>query len=200
MEIRKVSKCLTYFINQKFQNLCSFRTLHIMTESTDKGCTVSRHIDFRNQQHVMLLAESYQFLRLLNGIILTLKTSHVYAIIQHRENLAFQTPSLILCQMPMKNINFITGKNFDFLLQLIYRQITASDIVHETTNLECRPVHDFTSLETAFLIFQLTKSLQCPIYAFFSSCFHLDSFTRDDQSIGFFLIHLGSFYSLNHTY
>ena len=161
---------------------------------------MSRHIDFRNQQHVVLLAESDQFLRLLNGIILTLKTSHVYAIIQHRENLAFQAPCLILCQMPMKNIDFITGKYFDFLLQFIYRQITASDIVHETTNLECRPVHDFTSLETTFLIFQLTKSLQSPIDTFFSSCFHLDTFSRDYQSIGFFLIHFGSFYRLNHTY
>ena len=77
------------------------------------------HIDFRDQQHVMLFAESNQFLRFFNGIILTVQTSHVHTIIQHRENLAFQAPCLIFCEMPMEYIDFVSRKDFDFLLQFI---------------------------------------------------------------------------------
>ena len=114
---------------------------------------MSWHIDFRNEQYIVCLTESYQFLGFLDGIILSLQAGHVHAIIQHRENLAFQTPCLVLGKVPVENIDLIAGKDFDFLLQFIQRQITASDIMHETTNLEGRPVHNFTSLESAFLIF-----------------------------------------------
>ena len=64
MEIRYIESG-AYLIDDVFQNLSTLLALHIGLESTLKGCTVARHIDFRNQEHLVLLAEFHEFTGLL---------------------------------------------------------------------------------------------------------------------------------------
>ena len=197
MEIRKFCKSFTNFIHQQLQNFHTLRTLHIVTERTHESSTMTWHINFRNQQHVVFFTESHQFLGFLNSIILSLQTGHVHAIVQHRENLAFQTPCLVFSQMPMKHIDFITGKDFNFLLQFIQRQIASAYVVHKATNLECRPIDDFISLYRSTLTIlhhQLAQSLNSPIHAFFSHGFYFDALASYFQTISFFLIQFGTCY------
>ena len=59
MEIRYIKRS-TYLIDDVFQNLSALLALHIGLEGTLEGSTVSRHIDFRNQEHQVLLAEFHQ--------------------------------------------------------------------------------------------------------------------------------------------
>ena len=59
MEIRYIKRS-AYLIDDVFQNLSALLALHISLEGTLKGSTVSRHIDFRNQEHLVLLAEFHE--------------------------------------------------------------------------------------------------------------------------------------------
>ena len=59
MEIRYIKRS-AYLIDDVFQNLSALLALHIGVEGTLKGSTVSRHIDFRNQEHLVLLAEFHE--------------------------------------------------------------------------------------------------------------------------------------------
>ena len=192
MQIRHIRKGLAHLVDEEFQNLRTFGALHVMTEGTLEGRAVSRHIHFGDEEHVVRLAERHEFLGLLDGVILALQTSHVHTVVQHRENLAFQSPCLVFGQVPMKDIDFISGEDFDFLLQLVHREIATADVMHESTNLEGRPVHYLARLEAALLLLQLTECLQCPVHTLLGSRFDSDALTGDLQPISFFLIHLGT--------
>ena len=108
MEIWNIKR-FTNLIQQEFQDFHSFRTLHIMTESTDKCRTMSGHINLRNQQYLMSFTELGQLSRFLQRVIFTRHTSHIHTIIQHRKDFTFQTPCLIFRQVPMKGIDFKSG-------------------------------------------------------------------------------------------
>ena len=193
VEIRKIRKSFAHLVHQEFQNLHAFCALHVVTEGTHESGTVSRHIHFRNQQYIVLLTECHQVLGFFDGVILALQTSHVHAIVQHRENLAFQSPCLVFGEVPMEDIDFVSRQDGDFLLQFIHSQITTAHVVHESTDLECRPVHDFTCLVATFLLFQLAQGLHGPIHALFGSSFHLNALAGHHQAISFFLVQLRSF-------
>ena len=116
MQIRHVKR-FAHFVQQKFQDFHSFGTLHVVTEGAYKGCTVSGHINFWNQRHVMRLTESDQFFGFFQRVIFAGHAGGVRAIIKHRENLAFQSPGLILGQMPVKDVDFEFGEYGDFTFE-----------------------------------------------------------------------------------
>ena len=192
MQIRHIGKGLAHLVDEELQNLGSFGALHVVAEGAHKGGAVSRHVDFGDEEHVVFLAELHQLLRLLNGVILALQTGHVHAVVQHREDFALQAPCLVFGEVPVEDIDFISREDFDFLLQLVHRQIAAADVVHEATDFERRPVDDFASLVSALLFFELTEGLQGPVHALLGNGFHLDALRCDHQSVGFLLIELGS--------
>ena len=59
MEIRYIKRS-AYLIDDVFQNLSTLLALHISLEGTHESGTVSRHINLRNQEHLMLLAEFHE--------------------------------------------------------------------------------------------------------------------------------------------
>lgn len=59
---------------------------------------------------MMLLAETHQFPGFFLGIILAWEAAHIYTVVELRKNFTFYPPRLIFCQVPMKSIDFITGK------------------------------------------------------------------------------------------
>ena len=118
MEIRYI-ECSAYLIDDIFQNLRALLALHIGLEGTLKGSTVARHIDFRNQEHLVLLAEFHQLASLIQGIELTLLTLHVFRCIELRIFPAFQSPSLVFCEMPVEDIDLVSAEETDFTLQFL---------------------------------------------------------------------------------
>ena len=151
MQIRHIKR-FTDFIHQQFQNFHPFRTLHIMAESTYKCSAMSGHIYFGNQRHVMCFTECNQLLGFFQRIIFAGHAGGIRTIVQHRKNLTFQTPGLILGQMPVKNIDFEFGKRGDFTLKFIQWNVASSNILHKSANPESRPVDDLSSLNMRFWI------------------------------------------------
>ena len=154
MEIRYVESG-AYLIDDVFQNLSTLLALHIGLESTLKGCTMARHIDFRNQEHLVLLAEFHQLSGLIKGIELPLFTLHIFRRIELRIFPAFQSPSLVFGEMPMENIDLVSAQQTDFALQFLYRNIASAHIVHEAADSEGRPVGDFTLWQICLFIFSV---------------------------------------------
>ena len=195
MQIRYIES-FAHFIYQKFQNLHSFGTLHVVAESTDEGRTVSRHVDFRNQEHLTCLAVFHQFLGFFEGIVLARHSCHVLGIVQHREYLALQAPCLVFGKVPMKHIDLVSGKHVDFAFEFIEGDVASSVVLHESANLESRPVHDAAALDVGSpvpLACQLAKCLHGPINSLFRRGFHGNRLIGHRKTIGFFLIQLGTF-------
>ena len=124
------------FRHQFFQDFHSFFRLHIHARGTHKSRAVSRHINFGNKQHIVLAAPIGNFARVGDGVELSGKTLEIGAVGKLRKNLALQSPTLIFRQMPMKSIDFVSGKNFDFAFQFFHRDKTASHIVHKSADAE----------------------------------------------------------------
>ena len=154
MEIRHIKRS-AYLIDDVFQNLRALLALHIGLEGTLKGCTVARHIDFRNQEHLVLLAEFHQLASLIQGIELTLLTLHVFRRIELRIFPAFQSPSLVFGEMPVEDIDLVSAEETDFTLQFLYRNVASAHIVHEAADAEGRPVGDVTLWHPSLFVFSV---------------------------------------------
>ena len=189
MEIRYI-KSSAYLIDDIFQNLRALLALHIGLEGTLKGSTMSRHIDFRNQEHLVLLAEFHQLAGLIQGIELTLLALHVFRRIELRIFPAFQSPSLVFCEMPVENIDLVSAEQTDFTFQFLYRNIASAHIVHEAADAEGRPVGDVTLWQIYLFIlsgFQLFQRLSSPIHTLWGGSLQKDLLGSDGKMVSLFL-------------
>ena len=80
-----------------------------MVEGTYESGTVPGHVEFGYQHHLVLFAEFNKFLCLFLGIIFARHAGCIDAVVYHRKDFAFQTPGLVLGEMPVENIDFVTG-------------------------------------------------------------------------------------------
>ena len=175
VQVRHVGKGFAYLVDEELQNLGTFGALHVVAEGAHEGCAMARHVDFGDEEHVVLLTELHEFLGFFDGVVLALQAGHVHTIVQHREYLAFQAPCLVLGEVPMEHVDLVSGEDFDFLLQLVEREVAAADVVHETTDLEGWPVDNLACLVRTLLLLQLAEGLQCPVHALLGSGFYLDA-------------------------
>ena len=84
---------------------------------------MSGHVDFGNQGHEMFPAEVDQFACFLLCVIFSRHTRRMGAVVKCRITFAFESPRLILGQMPMKCVDFVTGQHGDLPFQLFERDI-----------------------------------------------------------------------------
>ena len=157
MQVRDIER-FANLVDQEFQYLPPFRALHVMAESTDESGTVSRHVDLRDQQDMMLLAESGQFPCLFQRVVFPRLAGRVDAVVQHWEHLALQAPCLIFRQVPVKDVYLVTCQDRYFPFQFVRRDIGASYILHEAADAKGGPVGDLASGDcnaVAFLFRQL---------------------------------------------
>ena len=196
MEVRHIEG-FAYLVHEELEDLHAFGALHVVTEGAHEGRTVSRHIDFRDEKHLTRLAIFHEFLGFFQGVIFARHAGHVLGIVQHREDLALQAPCLVFGEVPVEDIDLVTGKHVDFALQLVHGDVASSHILHESAHLEGRPVHDTAILHqalSALLHGQLAQGLHGPVRSRFGSGFDGDTLTRNRQTIGFVLIQFGTLY------
>ena len=108
MQIRRI-ECFADFFYEQFQYFHSFRTLHVVAEGPFESGTVPGHVEFRYQHHLVLFAERNEFFGLFQGIIFARHAGCIDAVVYHRKDFAFQAPGLVLGEMPVENIDFVTG-------------------------------------------------------------------------------------------
>ncbi|MPN48239.1 hypothetical protein SDC9_195844 [bioreactor metagenome] len=94
------------FIHQILQYLHSLFGLHVDTSGTYKGGTVPWHVYLRNQQHVVCLAVYGNLTGIFEGIVLPRQACEAAAVGKLRIAFAFQSPSLVLGEVPVKNVYF----------------------------------------------------------------------------------------------
>ena len=114
----------------------------------------------------MLLAKANQLLCLLDRVIFSGHTAHIAAVVQHRKDLALQTPSLVLREMPMKYVHLVAGKYLDLPFQFFHGDIAPPYVLHESSYAESRPVGDLATLDGISLplpLGQLAQGLYRPI-------------------------------------
>ena len=100
---------ITRFSQQIFHYALAIHRLHAEAEGTLKGCTMTRHVYFGDEQYIMLATELRQLMRLLKRVISSLVALHILRSIEHRIKLALQTPSLIFGKMPMEDVYLETA-------------------------------------------------------------------------------------------
>ena len=100
----------------------------------------------------------------------------------------FETPTLVLGQMPMERVHLEAGKQFDLLFQLFKRDETAADVVHQTAQFERGPVGDGHTFELGRSVVAFSHLRQClngAKHARFRHGVDGDAARRNDESIGF---------------
>ena len=95
----------------------------------------------------MLLAKANQLLCVLDRVIFSGHTAHIAAVVQHRKDLALQTPSLVLREMPMKYVHLVAGKYLDLPFQFFHGDIAPPHVLHESSYAESGPVGDLAALD-----------------------------------------------------
>ena len=100
---------VTRFSQQILHYALALHRLHAETEGTLKGCTMTRHVYFGDEQYIMLATELRQLMRLLKRVISSLVARKILRCIKHRIKLALQTPSLIFGKMPVEDVYLETA-------------------------------------------------------------------------------------------
>ena len=99
------------------------------------------------------------------------------AVVEHWEDLAFQSPGLVFREVPVKYVDFVLCQFGYFPFQFFHRDVGTSYVLHKSTDTESRPVDYFTSGDegsAAFLFRQLAEGLYGPINALFCGCLDSD--------------------------
>ena len=127
---------------------------------------MSRHVNLRDEQYVVLTAELDEFASLSQCVKLALRAFHIGRSVELRIEFALQSPRLILGEMPVEGVYLEAAEHSYFSLQLVHGNIAAPNVVHISTYAERRPVGDFAQRQELFALLaysQLRHSLTCPI-------------------------------------
>ena len=124
---------------------------------------MSRHFYFGNYIDIFVGRISYDLFNLLLCIIpsmlYTVKYLRVVYIIivyqrlfplgadfcQFRIFLDFDSPSLIVRQMPVEDVHFVHSQQVDKLVDIFYRCVMTADVQHQSAVYKARGVFDFYS-------------------------------------------------------
>ena len=195
VEVRHIEG-LAHLVHEELEDLHAFGALHVVAEGSLEGSAMSRHVDFRNERHLTRLAVFHEFLGFFEGIVLARHACHVPGIVQHREDPALEAPCLVLGEVPVEDIDLVSGKHVDFTLELVEGDVASSVVLHESAYLERGPVHDAARLDVGSpiaLSCQLTEGLHGPVDALFGGGFHGDGLAGHHESVGFLLVEFGTF-------
>ena len=176
--------------NDVLHYACALSSLHAEAESALKCSTMSRHVNLRDEQYMVLAAEINEFASLSQCVILALRALHIGRSIELRILFALQSPRLILGEMPVEGVYLEAAEHSNFSLQLVKRDVAATNIVHKSTYAERRPVSDFAQRQELFapLVYsQLRHSLACPIESAFGSGLNSYSLRRYENVISLIL-------------
>ena len=145
---------------------CALSSLHAEAKGALKGSAMSRHVNLRDEQYVVLTAEFHEFASLSQCVKLALRALHIGWCVELRIEFALQSPRLILGEMPVEGVNLEAAEHGYFSLQFVHGDIAAPDVVHISTYAERRPVGDFAQRQELFALLvclQLCHGLTCPI-------------------------------------
>ena len=152
--------------NDVLHDACALRSLHAEAEGALKGCAMTRHVNLRDEQYVVLAAEFNEVTSLSQCVILALRALHIGRCVELRILFALQSPRLILGEMPVEGVNLEAAEHSYFSLQLVHGNVAATNVVHISTYAERRPVGDFAQRQELFALLvclQLCHGLTCPI-------------------------------------
>ena len=99
-----------YELSPILESSYPFITLHIKPHSLTESIAMPRHIYFRNNCYPTFCRIVLQFATFFLSIITSRITDHILGSRELRIGLYFKPPGQLFCQMPMKDINFKTGK------------------------------------------------------------------------------------------
>ena len=145
---------------------CALSSLHAEAKGALKGSAMSRHVNLRDEQYVVLTAEFHEFASLSQCVKLALRALHIGWCVELRIEFALQSPRLILGEMPVEGVNLEAAEHGYFSLQFVHGDIAAPDVVHISTYAERRPVGDFAQRQEPLALLvccQLRHGLACPI-------------------------------------
>ncbi len=140
MNIGSIRKSLHHFVQDFLQRLYPLVGLHAEAHGFGKDIAVSRHIYFRNYRHPALRRIGLELAALFLCVVLSGIAYHIFIGCQLRIGLHFKAPCQFFRKMPVKYVHFETCQKVYLLLQFVKRHKGASHIVHETSQLESRPV------------------------------------------------------------
>ncbi len=168
----------------------AFLCLHAIAKGPLKRGTMPGHVYLGNQEHLVTLAIIHELTRLFQGIELAFLSLHVARQVELRIAFAFQTPSLVVCEMPVEDVDLVSAQETYFPFEFFHGDEAPAHIVHETPYPESGPVGDFTLWQASLLVFgglQLFQGLPCPIHSLGSGGFQQDGLGRNRYMVCLFL-------------
>ena len=132
---------------------------------------MSRHFYLRNNFHKTLLGIRHHFfdifLCIKSTIAFGIPFSRIVPHISHNRFLTvtsdgsqfgifldFDTPSLVISQMPMKDVQFMKSKQVDVTLYIFLRNEVAGNIKHHSAIRECRRIFYHHTRDVPFYFFR----------------------------------------------
>ena len=109
MNIRNTLKNVGSFVQYLFECSHSLLSLHIIPHCFLEHMTMPRHINLRNHRHASLCRISYKFTTLFLCVVAPRLAYIVLGNGQLGVSFNLETPSGVICQMPMKYIYLKTG-------------------------------------------------------------------------------------------
>ena len=176
------------FVKNLFQGGLAFRRLHAETHRPLKRGTMAGQVDFRNQSHLAFAAVGIQFPRFGLRVAAARLPDRMLRRGQLRKGLDFEPPSLILRQMPVKDVDFEFRQVVDFPLKFIQRDEPTPDILHEATDPERWPVGNRAARQIPVFIGQLRECLTSIPDAVFRNSLDADGAAGHPQPIGLLYI------------
>ena len=191
VEVRHFRKQVAGLADKLPKNGLSLGALHVAAESSGEGGAVTRHVNLRNHQDMMPLAEIQDVPHLILSVEASGIAGRDLRGVDPGIDFAFKPPGLVLSQMPMECVDLVPGKDLYLMLQLLRTDERAPGVVHEASDFERRPVRDVAARnpDTRSLPFiQLPQRLDSPEHTVFRNRLHTDGFRRDNQPVGLILI------------
>ena len=144
----------------RFQLTQPLRRLHRVAHCPLEGRAVARHVDFGNHHDAVLPRVGLEFTTLLLRVELSGVARHRRGGGQLRIAFHLEAPGLILRQMPVESVDFKAREQADVAFQVVDRNERATAVVHETAQLESRPVCDGHGLHGGSVLIALGQLLQ----------------------------------------
>ena len=120
MNIGCLRKSTDHLIKNIFQSGYSLISLHIKPHSLAESVTMSRHIYFRNNCYATFCRIILQFATFFLSVITSRITDHILGSRKLWISFHLKSPGQLFRQMPMKHIDFKTGKQIYLLFQFFY--------------------------------------------------------------------------------
>ena len=143
------------------QLLNALAGLHGVAHGALESLAVARHVDLGNDGDAAVVGQLLELATLFLRVVTASETRHRRGFGELRILLHLEAPRLVLGEVEVECVHLEAGQQGKLPLQGLKTDEGAPDVVHQTAQLECRPIGDGATLQCRLALTAFGQLGQC---------------------------------------